>query len=136
MAKVEFDFRDGLDGSKKVYYDNRTFKCREIIGFIVYLILTWAWAAGWFALFLYSWIKDRVAAFWSYVAIWLVFMLVMIFVFFIPNLLKFYEENRKREQLEENERNDKLKELETYEEKDKIKEKEMDRLEEDPKKDQ
>jgi hypothetical protein len=94
--KTEYDFRDGIEGSKLVYRNDETCNCRDCWSYIGYLLATWIWACGWFALFLKSWLLDRKAAFIAYVVIWGVFLAILIFGFFLPNLLAHYKKKKER----------------------------------------
>lgn len=94
--KVEYDFRDGIEGSKLVYRNDEACNCKDCWSYIGYLLATWIWACGWFALFLKSWLLDRKAAFIVYIVIWGVFLAVLIFGFFVPNLLAHYKKKKAR----------------------------------------
>ena len=109
---VKYDFREGLDGTKRVYYDKRWCNCGEFWGYIGYLLLTWIWAAGWFALFLYAWLTDRVITFWVFIGVWLAFLIILIGGFFAPNLLRYYKEEQRKADEAEEERKRKEGELE------------------------
>lgn len=98
--KIEFDFREGLDSSKLVYKKSDGCTCKDFWSYLGYLLATWCWSAGWFALFLYAWLTDRTASFIAFLTIWLVFMVVLIFGFFVPTLCKFYSEERRKLQEE------------------------------------
>ncbi len=121
MAKIEYDFRDGIDGNKKVYYDKRWFKWKELLAYIGLMLLTWAYTSGWFALFLYGWLTDRWVALWVFVGVWFAFLAVMLGFFIVPNTIKHYkdEEERERElhvsdkekEFEENEKHEKNNEV-------------------------
>ena len=109
--KVEvYDFREGLDSSRIVYKDTSRCNCSDFLKYIGYLLATWIYAAAWFALFFYAWWADRHATFITFIVVWGVFMAIMIFGFFLPNLLRYYESERKIKQakeLEEKEKEDK-----------------------------
>lgn len=111
MTRIEYDFREGLDGSKRVYYDKRSCNCGEFWGYLGYLLATWIWAAGWFALFLYAWLEDRVVTFWVFIGVWFAFMFFLIFGFFVPNLVRFYREEAEEEKKLQAERDEKERKL-------------------------
>ena len=114
MGKIEYDFREGLDGTKRVYSDKRSCNCGEFWAYAGWLIGTWIYAAGFFALFLWAWLKDRYITFWVFVGVWFSFMFFLIFGFFLPNLLKFYADERKTEKKELEEKIAKERLLESY----------------------
>jgi hypothetical protein len=101
MGKIEYDFREGLDGTKRVYHDDRWCNCVEFWGYIGYLLATWIWMAGWFALFLHAWLEDRVVTFWVFVGVWFGFLIFLIGGFMIPNLCKYYKERSERRKIKE-----------------------------------
>lgn len=101
MGKVEYDFREGLDGSKRVYYDERYCNCSEFWGYIGYLAATWIWAAGWFALFLHAWLTDRKATFWAFIGIWFAFLIFLIGGFILPNLFRYYKQKAEKNRIKE-----------------------------------
>jgi hypothetical protein len=101
MGKLEYDFREGLDGTKRVYHDDRWCNCVEFWGYIGYLLATWCWMAGWFALFLHAWLEDRVVTFWVFVGVWFGFLIFLIGGFMIPNLCKYYSARAERRRLKE-----------------------------------
>jgi hypothetical protein len=117
MAKIEFDFRDGIDGNKKVYYDKRWFKWKEFLAYIFLMLLTWALSAACFSLFLTGWLRDRWAALWTFVGVWFGFLAIMLGFFIIPNTIKHYKEEEERER--ELHVSDKEKEFEENENKEK-----------------
>lgn len=94
MAKEEYDFRDGIDKTKIVYRDTKLCKPLEVLGYLAWLLLTWGWAAGWFALYFWAWIyKNPVVAFWVFIGCWFAFMIFFLTIA-IRNLCKFYEQER------------------------------------------
>lgn len=101
MGKLEYDFREGLDGTKRVYHDDRWCNCTEFWGYIGYLIATWCWMAGWFALFLHAWLEDRVVTFWVFIGVWFGFLIFLIGGFMIPNLCRYYKARDERRKVKE-----------------------------------
>lgn len=108
--KIEYDFRDGLDHKKMVYKKKGGCSCCEFWGYLGYLLATWIWSAGWFALFFYAWITDREATFITFIVVWMVFMLVLIFGFVIPNLVRHYKKRSEKKEKKriEKENNDRI----------------------------
>ena len=92
--KVLFDFREGIDGSKIVYKDEKFWDGKVVFGYLGWLLLTWIYASGWFALFLFTWIYDRKSAFIIYIVIWGVCIFLLLIIFG-RNLLKFYASERR-----------------------------------------
>lgn len=119
MGKIEYDFRDGIDGNKKVYYDKRWFKWKELLAYIGLMLLTWAYSSGWFALFLYGWLTDRWVALWVFVGVWFGFLAIMLGFFIVPNTIKHYKDEELKER--EHEVKEKEMELENKENKDDVK---------------
>jgi hypothetical protein len=72
------------------------------------MLLTWAYASGWFALFLYGWLTDRWVALWVFVGVWFGFLAIMLGFFIVPNTIKHYKD----EELKEREHEVKEKEME------------------------
>src|SRR5690349_13581011 len=95
MGRVEYDFREGLD-AEKIVYKNTSWDWRAAMYYLGYLLLTWAWAAGWFALFHYAYIYNEQTAFWTYIGIWLAFIGVLLFII-IRNLV-VHSNNKKHKQ--------------------------------------
>jgi hypothetical protein len=88
MGKIVYDFREGLD-QEKIVYKNTSMDCKAIFGYAGYLILTWIWAIGWFALFQYAYINHEPVAFWVYCGIWLAFVAALLSVI-TYNLVVYY----------------------------------------------
>lgn len=111
--KVDYDFREGLDSSKVVYRNKSRCNCKDFWSYAGYLLATWLWAAAWFALFLYAWLTDRYASFVAFLTIWCVFMAILIFGFFVPNLVRYNHQVKVHEEAirkEEEEKERKYKE--------------------------
>lgn len=105
--KVEYDFRDGLDHKKMVYKKKGGCSCGEFWGYLGYLLATWIWSAGWFALFFYAWMTDREATFITFIVVWMVFMLGLIFLFVIPNLYRHYRKSKEKKLKKQQEKDEK-----------------------------
>jgi type VI protein secretion system component VasK len=105
MGKVIYDFREGLD-QEKIVYKKTGWDCLSLIYYLGYMLFTWAFAAAWFALFQYSYINHEPIAFWVYIACWLVFMIVLIYILG-RNLYKDHKLNSEKEKklVAETERN-------------------------------
>jgi hypothetical protein len=95
MGKIIYDFREGLD-QEKIIYKKTGWDCLSFVYYLGYMLFTWAFAAGWFALFQYSYINHEPVAFWVYIACWLVFMIVLILILG-RNLYKDYKLKSKKE---------------------------------------
>ena len=85
MVKVVYDFREGLDREKIIYKDTSC-DCRSCMYYILYLLFTWIYCGGFFALFHYSYINYEPTAFWVYTAIWFAFI-VFLLTIIIYNLI-------------------------------------------------
>lgn len=101
MGKIVYDFREGLD-QEKIVYKNTGWDCGAIFGYIGYLILTWIWACGFFALFQYAYINHEPVAFWVYVGIWLFFVTILLTVI-IYNLCAYYNNKAQKKRMREEE---------------------------------
>ncbi len=77
MGRVTFDFREGMD-QEKIIYKNTGVDCRSYFYYFGYMLLSWIYAAGWFALFQYAYINHEPIAFWVYIACWLAFTIFLI----------------------------------------------------------
>ena len=101
----EYDFRDGLDSTKAVYKNRNRCNWPDTFRYLAWMIGTWIYTSAWFALFFYAWIIDTRSTFIVLIVLWGCFVAMMLFVFFIPNLMKFYrEEAKKQKELDEEER--------------------------------
>lgn len=109
--KIEYDFRDGLDHKKMVYKKSNRCSCGEFWGYLGYLLATWIWAAGWFALFFYAWMTDREATFITFIVVWMVFMLGLIFGFVVPNLVRNHKKQSEKKRLKRLEKEEKERKL-------------------------
>ncbi len=88
MGKTIYDFREGLE-KDKIIYKKTSFSCKYAIYYILYLLLTWAWMAGWYALFHIAYTYNEITAFWTYIGFWLFFNIILI-GFIIRNLAVYY----------------------------------------------
>jgi heme exporter protein D len=79
MAKVIYDFREGLEKEKIVYKKKKRDPVHDCY-FLLYLLATWAWIVGWFALFLFAYTIHEFTAFWIYIAFWLAFVISFIII--------------------------------------------------------
>ena len=110
MAKkkeVVYDFREGLDSSKIVYKNKSKCDCGDVFKYLGYLLATWIYASAWFALFLYAWIEDRISTFITFLVVWGTFMAILIFGFFLPNLLRHNKREKELKQAKELEEKEK-----------------------------
>jgi predicted membrane protein len=96
MGKVMYDFREGMEKEKIVYKDTGV-DCRSFMYYVGYLLFTWVYMAGWFALFLYAYIYHESIAFWVYIACWLAFTIFLI-VILSWNLRYFHQLKKKKKQ--------------------------------------
>jgi hypothetical protein len=95
MGRIVYDFREGLD-QEKIVYKNTSWNLKHGFYYILYMLATWGWAAGWFALFQYAYINNEPIAFWVYIGCWLLFMVIMCSIIF-TNLFRHYAaKERKR----------------------------------------
>ena len=95
MGKIIYDFREGLD-QEKIVYKNESMNIKYGFYYIGYLLLTWIWACGWFALFQYSYINHEAIAFWVYIGCWLAFTLSLIGVITYNLMVYYNKKNMKR----------------------------------------
>jgi len=112
MGKVIYDFREGLD-QEKIIYKNTSCDCASFMKFVGFVLLSWGWTVGWFALFQYSYIFHAKTAFWVYVIVWLV--VILLFITWVTYFLCAHSKKKKlkkQKQLkEEAENNDKLEQI-------------------------
>jgi type VI protein secretion system component VasK len=101
MGKIVYDFREGLD-QEKIVYKSSGWDWSAICGYGGYLILTWIWACGFFALFQYAYINHEPVAFWVYIGIWLAFVALLLTVI-IYNLGTYYSNKALKKKLREEE---------------------------------
>lgn len=93
MAKPIYDFREGLEKENIVYKKKKREPIHGLYYFL-YLMATWAWTVGWFALFLYAYTNHEFIAFWVYIAFWLAFAIS----FIIIATLNIMESNKKKKE--------------------------------------
>jgi len=86
MGKIVYDFRDGLEPEKLIFKENQH-KLREAIYWLLYLLLDWTYACGWYALFHWAYINYEDTAFWVFSISWIVFVLIFI-INAIVNLIR------------------------------------------------
>ena len=63
MTKIEYDFREGLDRDH-IIYKKSGYDWDFCIKYILYLLATFLFTAGWYALFHYAYINHETTAFW------------------------------------------------------------------------
>ena len=82
MSEPLYDFRDGILLEKVVYKDE---SCNfgYVLLYILCLIITWIWGAGWFALFFYSYIFHERIAFIVFIVVWGVFIIALAVIGFL-----------------------------------------------------
>ncbi len=73
MGKIIYDFREGLEPEKLIFKEN-THRCKESIYWLLYLLLCWTYACGWYALFHWSYINYEDTAVWVIGITWCVFV--------------------------------------------------------------
>lgn len=93
MVKVIYDFREGLDKEKIVYRDTSC-DCASFWKFVAFVLFSWSFMIGWFALFQYSYISHGRTAFWVYVIVWLV--AVISFASWVTYYLIAYTNKKKK----------------------------------------
>ena len=104
MVKIEYDFREGLDRDH-IIYKKKGYDCKFCCYYVLYLIATYAFTAGWYALFHYAYINDEPTAFWVYIAFWLAWVILIVTIA-VANLMVHYRNKRARKakEAEEEER--------------------------------
>jgi hypothetical protein len=110
MGKVIYDFREGLD-KEKIIYNNTSFDCASFWKFVGFVLLSWGWMVGWFALFQFSYIFHPKTAFWVYVIVWLVvivFFIAWVTYFLVAHYKKKNKARRVRQMKEDAENKEKL----------------------------
>jgi hypothetical protein len=86
MGKLEFDFREGLD-KDHIVYRKKGFDFKHCMYYIGYLLFTWGYTVAFFALFQFAYTNHEEVAFPIYIALWLLFMIVLTTIAVI-NLVK------------------------------------------------
>lgn len=92
MGKIVYDFREGLEPEKLVFKEN-THKCREFTYWLLYLLLCWSYACGWYALFHWAYINHEDITFWVLAISWIVFVLIFSIIAII-NLVSHNNEKK------------------------------------------
>jgi len=105
MGKIVYDFRDGLEPEKLIFKEN-THKCKESTYWILYLLLDWIYACGWYALFHWAYINYEDISFWVLGISWIVFVLAFIINSIIN--LKINSNAKKERKLKELEEQEKM----------------------------
>ncbi len=104
MTKIEYDFREGLDRDH-IIYKKSGYDWDFSWKYILYLIATYVYTAAWFALFHYAYITNEPTAFWTYIAFWLLWVILIVSIA-VSNLIIHYRNKRirKAKEAEEEER--------------------------------
>jgi hypothetical protein len=98
MAKIEYDFRQGLDRDH-IIYKKTSYDWKFLVQYIFYLILTYAFIAGWFALFHFAYINNEKISFWVYIGFWLVWVSSIISI--AVNNLRIHYKNKRIRKMKE-----------------------------------
>ena len=108
MSEPQYDFRDGILLEKVVYKDE---SCNfgYVLLYILCLVITWIWGAGWFALFFYSDIFHERIAFIVFIVVWGVFIIALAVIGFLT--IKKSENEKLRKKIEKEDRERQMKEI-------------------------
>jgi len=98
MGKIVYDFREGLEPEKLIFKEN-THRCREFTYWLLYLLLCWTYACGWYALFHWAYINYEDITFWVLSMSWIVFVLIFIIVAIVN--LRTNSQMRKKKKAEQ-----------------------------------
>jgi len=98
MGKIVYDYREGLEPEKIIFKENKH-KCKEFTFWLLYLLLAWTYACGWYALFHWAYINHADTAFWVLLISWIVFIIIFV-INSIVNL-KRHSNNKKLKKLEQ-----------------------------------
>lgn len=91
MGKVVYDFREPIESEKRVYKKEGV-NWKEAFYYLGFLLLTWGYTVGFFALFQYAYIIHEPVAFWVYCGIWLAFTIALLIIIII-NICSYKEED-------------------------------------------